>query len=203
MKNLATRTYSGILYVLLIWYMTLSKFWFSPFFIFLGLVSIYEMLKVRNSKSKFFALLFVICPFILIHFIKDRNILLYIFILTWTFDSFAYLLGSRYGKNKMFPNISPKKSWEGFYGGLIACVILSILSHDFINYSFLSSLIVSIVIPFTSSLGDFLASYYKRKSNVKDYGKIIPGHGGVLDRMDALLISIPLIFLLENLSLIN
>ena len=161
------------------------------------------MLKVRNSKSKFFALLFVICPFIFIHFIKDRNILLYIFILTWTFDSFAYLLGSRYGKNKMFPNISPKKSWEGFYGGLIACVILSILSHDFINYSFLSSLIVSIVIPFTSSLGDFLASYYKRKSNVKDYGKIIPGHGGVLDRMDALLISIPLIFLLENLSLIN
>ena len=88
----------------------------------------------------------------------------------------------------MFPNISPKKSWEGFYGGLIACVILSILSHDFINYSFLSSLIVSIVIPFTASLGDFLASYYKRKSNVKDYGKIIPGHGGILDRMDALLI---------------
>ena len=136
------------------------------------------MLKVRNSKSKFFALLFVICPFIFNSFIKDRNILLYIFILTWTFDSFAYLLGSRYGKNKMFPNISPKKSWEGFYGGLIACVILSILSHDFINYSFLSSLIVSIVIPFTSSLGDLLASYYKKKSNVKDYGKIIPGHGG-------------------------
>ena len=70
MKNLAKRTYSGILYVLLMWYMTLSKLWFSPFS-FLGLVSIYEMLKVRNGKSKFFALLFVICPFIFIYFIID------------------------------------------------------------------------------------------------------------------------------------
>lgn len=202
MNNLAKRTYSGILYVLLMWYMTLSNLLFSPFFIFLGLVSIYEMINVRNNKSKLIALLFVIFPFIFIHFI-DRNILLYIFILTWTFDCFAYLIGSRFGKNKMFPNISPKKSWEGFGGGLIACIALTILSLDFINYSFLSALIISIIIPFTASLGDFLASYYKRKGKVKDYGKIIPGHGGVLDRMDALLITIPLIFLLENLSLIN
>ena len=89
-------------------------------------------------------------------------------------------MGSKIGKNKILPKISPKKSWEGFIGGFI----FTLLSVYFINQYFecftLSLIILALIIPFTASAGDFIASYYKRIANVKDSGIIIPGHGGMI-----------------------
>ena len=122
------------------------------------------------------------------------------FVLTWVFDTFAYLTGSKFGKNKILPKISPKKSWEGFAGGLLFSVISVYFIQLYFDYFRLYLLlIISIVIPFTATAGDFIESYYKRMANAKDSGKFIPGHGGMLDRMDAFMITIPTLYILMNL----
>ena len=189
---------------------------FQILFLILGLWSIYEMLKLRKGKPKLVALLIVIIPFFTIQFfgMTDSNypelpfnpsVVLLMFILTWTFDSFAYLVGKKLGKTKILPMISPKKSWEGFFGGYLFCILASSLSYfvfeDYFNHiSTLSYILITIILPFTATTGDFIESYYKRKAGVKDSGKIMPGHGGILDRMDAFLITIPVIYIIINIT---
>jgi len=130
----------------------------------------------------------------------DRELILFMFIITWTFDTFAYLVGVHCGKHKIMPSVSPKKSWEGFAGGAIFTILAAFLSYQYFGFnSFRDPLIISILLPFTATLGDFLESYYKRKADAKDSGNFIPGHGGMLDRMDAFTITIPVIYLLANL----
>ena len=130
----------------------------------------------------------------------DPSIILLMFILTWTFDTFAYLVGIQYGKHKIMPSISPKKSWEGFAGGFVFTIIAAYLSQKFcIHIALRDVLFVSIILPFTATLGDFIESHYKREAGVKDSGNFILGHGGMLDRMDAFTITIPAIYIIINL----
>ena len=130
----------------------------------------------------------------------DSSLILLIFILTWTFDTFAYLLGIKFGKHKITPSVSPKKSWEGFAGGYIFTIVAAyITSEHFFLTDFHLALTISLFLPFTATLGDLLASHYKREAGVKDSGNFIPGHGGMLDRMDAFMITIPVIYILINL----
>ena len=193
-----------------------SKKTFQILFLILGLWSIYEMWKLRKGKTKLVALLIVIIPFFTIQFfgMTDSNypdlpfnpsVILLMFILTWTFDSFAYLVGKKLGKTKILPTISPKKSWEGFFGGYLFCILAGSLSYfvfeDYFNHiSTLSYILITVILPFTATTGDFIESYYKRKAGVKDSGKIMPGHGGILDRMDAFLITIPVIYIIININ---
>ena len=123
------------------------------------------------------------------------------FILTWTFDTFAYLIGNPLGKNKIMPSISPKKSWEGFAGGLVFTLLATFLTKDLFQFDYLNfnPYIFGIFLPFTATLGDFIESYFKRKAGVKDSGKFIPGHGGMLDRMDAFMITIPVLYFYINI----
>ena len=174
------------------------------------------MWKLRKGKPKLVALLIVIIPFLTIQFfgMTDSNypdlpfnpsVILLMFILTWTFDSFAYLVGKKLGKTKIMPTISPKKSWEGFFGGYLFCILAGSLSYfvfeDYFNHiSILSYILITVILPFTATTGDFIESYYKRKAGVKDSGKIMPGHGGILDRMDAFLITIPVIYIIININ---
>ena len=169
------------------------------------------MWQLRKGKSKLIAFLYILIPFICIQFFGftdhnypklkfDSSPILVLFIMTWVFDTFAYIVGSKIGKNKMLPKISPKKSWEGFAGGFTFTLISVYFIQLYFNCFSLNFLILlSLIIPFTASAGDFIASYYKRIANVKDSGNIIPGHGGMLDRMDAFMISIPVLYILINL----
>ena len=206
------RAISGIIYITVMWIGTsYSVTTFSILFAILGILSIYEMLKLRQGKEKLFALLYILVPFFLIQLFVfndinypnanfDPSIILLILILTWTFDTFAYLFGVKFGKHKIMISISPKKSWEGFAGGFLFTIITAFISSVYllsINLQF--AIIVSLILPFTATLGDFIASYYKRQAGVKDSGNLIPGHGGILDRMDAFMITIPAIYTLKNL----
>ena len=122
------------------------------------------------------------------------------FILTWTFDTFSYLVGTKLGKHKILPSVSPKKSWEGFIGGFIFTIIASYLTYKYFGFESLKfPLIISIILPFTATIGDFIESHYKREAGVKDSGNFIPGHGGILDRIDAFMITIPILYILINL----
>ena len=115
------------------------------------------------------------------HQIYNPNILLGSFILVWVNDTFAYLVGKNFGKQKLFEKISPKKTVEGFLGGLFFSCIASYFIANFTHsLSFSSWLILSIVISVFGTLGDLIESKFKRQANVKDSGDIMPGHGGLL-----------------------
>ena len=212
MNETLKRAISGAFYVVIMWLgVSYSELSFRCLFTILAIVSFYEMWKLRNGKSKFLAFAYVLIPFILIQLIVTKedqqnwnsNLILFMFILTWTFDTFAYLFGVRFGKHKIMPSISPKKSWEGFGGGFVFSIIASYLSYSFffkfedIRIPLIIS--ISIILPFTATLGDFIESHYKREAGVKDSGNLIPGHGGILDRMDAFMITIPAIYILTKL----
>jgi phosphatidate cytidylyltransferase len=206
------RAISGIIYIAVMWTCTsYSETTFSLLFAILGIISIYEMWRLRKGKSKFLALLYILLPFCLIQLFGmtdsnypntafDPSLILLILVLTWTFDTFAYLFGVTFGKHKIMPSISPKKSWEGFAGGFIFTIITAYIISEYLSTLNLEIIIVtSILLPFTATLGDFIASFYKRQAGVKDSGNLIPGHGGILDRMDAFMITIPMIYILTKI----
>ncbi|MBC8319115.1 MAG: CDP-archaeol synthase [Bacteroidetes bacterium] len=128
------------------------------------------------------------------------EILLGMFVIIWTSDVFAYLAGSMFGKHKLMERISPKKTWEGSIGGLffslIAAYILSLLVPQL---SLVEWMILTIIIVISGTLGDLVESLLKRNADVKDSGTIFPGHGGVLDRFDAVIFATPMVFVYINL----
>ena len=128
----------------------------------------------------------------------DGLLLLAIFIFIWVNDTGAYLVGSRWGKRRLAPSISPKKSVEGSIGGLLlvllSAVVLRLLL--FPELSWLRILLIATVVAVFGTIGDLFESSLKRQAGVKDSGKLIPGHGGILDRIDSLLLAVPAVYLL-------
>ena len=123
------------------------------------------------------------------------NILLGFFILLWANDTFAYLTGLMFGRRRLFERISPKKSWEGFFGGLFSTVAISLLIAQYAQIMpFYHWMAVAVVIVIFGVYGDLVESMLKRNLKIKDSGNFIPGHGGILDRFDAVLIAAPMVF---------
>ncbi len=130
-----------------------------------------------------------------------------IYIVSWICDTFAYLTGTMFGKRKLAPLLSPHKSVEGAIGGIVGTVIISVLfSFLFLRVYDLKTtgnimvfVLLGVVGGFVSQVGDLAASAFKRNHDVKDYGKIIPGHGGVLDRFDSVIFTAPMIYFLAAL----
>ncbi len=126
----------------------------------------------------------------------NPKILLGTFILVWVNDSFAYIVGKNFGKQKLFEKISPKKTVEGFLGGLFFSCIASYFIATFTGtLNFTSWLILSIIISVFGTLGDLIESKFKRQAKVKDSGVIMPGHGGLLDRLDSIIFAAPFLYL--------
>lgn len=126
-------------------------------------------------------------------------ILIGLFVLVWSSDVFAYLIGSMFGKHRLFERVSPKKSWEGSIGGLAFAILAAyILSLFYTELSIINWIIMAVIVVITGTLGDLSASLLKRIAGVKDTGTLLPGHGGVLDRFDAVLFAAPFVFVYIN-----
>ena len=145
---------------------------------------------------------YVVIPFALLTQLSvlntnyDYTLPLGIFLLIWSNDTFAYLTGIRFGKHRLFERISPKKSWEGSAGGLIMTLIVAfLLSRIFEVISQSDWLVTAAIVVVAGTLGDLVESMLKRSVNAKDSGNILPGHGGLLDRFDALLLAVPFIYI--------
>ena len=106
-------------------------------------------------------------------------------------DVFAYLSGMAFGRHRLFERLSPKKSWEGFFGGLIGAVVAAAVVARLMGDNLYVWCGLAVVVVITAVLGDLVESMFKRAADVKDSGNLIPGHGGVLDRFDAMLVSAP------------
>jgi phosphatidate cytidylyltransferase len=118
------------------------------------------------------------------------------FILIWVNDSAAYFVGKNFGKQKLFPSVSPKKTVEGFLGGLFfACISSYFIATYTETLGFTSWLILAIIVSVFGTLGDLIESKFKRQVGVKDSGVIMPGHGGLLDRLDSIIFTAPFIYL--------
>ncbi len=134
----------------------------------------------------------------------NPNIIISILIFLWTNDTFAYICGKLVGKRKLYEKISPKKTIEGFVGGIlftiIACITLYILNF-YNSYNIGIWIVVAVLTSILGTIGDLVESKYKRQANTKDSGKIIPGHGGILDRQDSLIFLAP--FILFIFQIIN
>jgi len=118
------------------------------------------------------------------------------FVLLWANDTGAYLVGSAIGKHRLMERISPKKSWEGFFGGMLLTLIVARLLSDSLGVVNLNGwMIIAVIITVAGTFGDLIESMLKRSVGFKDSGTIMPGHGGFLDRFDSVVIAFPLVYL--------
>ena len=182
------------------------------FSIFISLFLLRDLFSTKNLTivliKKYFRFVFyVTSSFIFIYLIAnfngfyDPSIILGCFILIWVNDSFAYMVGKKFGKQKLFYSISPHKTVEGFLGGLLFCCISASIVSRYVDDSISTSnwLTMAIIVSVFGTLGDLIESKFKRESNVKDSGKIMPGHGGILDRLDSIIFASPYIYLFLKL----
>jgi phosphatidate cytidylyltransferase len=158
----------------------------------------------ENAAITLLGLFYVVMPMGLMNFLyytgpaneATTHLLTGIFLLVWTNDTFAYLSGISLGKHLLCPRLSPKKTWEGSIGGAIFAMLAAwILSMFFKEVGPLMWLIIGFIAIIFGTLGDLSESMLKRSLNIKDSGNIMPGHGGILDRFDAILMAVPFVFL--------
>jgi phosphatidate cytidylyltransferase len=157
---------------------------------------------VHAAAFSVFGGLYITVPLVLLTLVHDIAIreavpfTLSIFICIWVNDTFAYITGMAFGRHRIFPKISPKKSWEGFFGGLIAVAIAGFLMSKFYPViGLINWILFAVLIAIASVFGDFTESLLKRMAGIKDSGKLLPGHGGILDRIDSLLFAVPVAYI--------
>jgi phosphatidate cytidylyltransferase len=128
------------------------------------------------------------------------GIIIGFFLLIWANDTGAYLTGISFGRHKLMERISPKKTWEGFTGGMIIAALVAWLLSDWLGVvSTINWVIISLIVSISGTYGDLIESMLKRSTGVKDSGTIMPGHGGFLDRFDSAILSFPLVYLFISL----
>lgn len=149
---------------------------------------------ILNLGVHFLGIFYVAVPFTMMFFIRTHHahILIYMFLLIWSNDTFAFLTGKMMGKTKLFERISPNKTWEGTIGGVVMTIAVSILIAFFTQTAYGFWIPAAVLIALSAIFGDLLESLFKRSLNIKDSGNIMPGHGGILDRFDAALFAAPI-----------
>jgi phosphatidate cytidylyltransferase len=175
-----------------------------PFVILIFILALYSDKQdvMRNTAISFLGIVYVSVPMSLINLLAfpsdnahmyTHRIILGIMTLIWINDTGAYLVGMSIGRHRLFERISPKKSWEGAIGGAVLTLICSLWLHSLMGVLDRSNwLVLSLIVSVFGVFGDLTESLFKRSAGQKDSGKIIPGHGGLLDRIDSILFVMPL-----------
>lgn len=191
-------------------------FYILVFFIVLIFHSIifYKKDNVKNATITFISFFYITYMFSYIFQIIDmkpygNTLVFVVFVIAWSSDTFACIIGQRCGKHKLTPIVSPKKSVEGFIAGIISGGVFSYLyglivlnfTNIYINNFLIICTIAGIIGSIISQFGDLTASLIKRFNNVRDFGKLIPGHGGILDRFDSVILTAPFIYYLLMMAM--
>lgn len=180
------------------------------YFVFL-LTSLLFITKIYKKKDRFpfmslaqtfLGIMYIVIPICMLHVCSfyrgeyDWWIPLGIFLILWSSETGAYIIGSNFGKTKFFPSISPKKTWEGFWGGALFSYIMAFsISYFYVKIDIIDWFVLATIIIVKGTYGDLAESLFKRSLQTKDSGVALPGHGGFLDRFDGFLFSIPLVSL--------
>jgi phosphatidate cytidylyltransferase len=186
-----------------------------PFMTVIMVIELYRKQErpVDSMAHTFFPVLYTVLPFSMFPYLAfnqtglnsllthpnivfSPGIVLAFFLLLWSNDTGAYLSGITFGRHKLFERISPKKTWEGFIGGMVLTVVVAWLISKRLDVVSISGWItIALIVSITGTYGDLVESLLKRSAGVKDSGHIMPGHGGFLDRFDSVIISFPLVYL--------
>ena len=203
MINFLPRLISGILYIVIIFAsIVISMETFITVFLIFTLISTYEAnslyQKIKSKGYKYHhpfipplyvsvSMIALICIPFSGNDIYNPYLILFSFILIWISDTMSYFFGSLFGRTNLKIEASPNKTWEGFFGGLFCSVLFSYVSFNFIQeiFPFWKTILLGFTIPIFGLFGDIVQSKIKRKAGVKDSGNIIPGHGGLFDRLDS------------------
>ena len=156
---------------------------------------------IYNIAVQMLGFIYIVIPFYLMVMLNQQSShdmprAIGMFLLIWTNDSFAFVTGKLFGKTKLLERISPNKTWEGTIGGGILTIVVATLLAFFYNdkQDLIFWIVAAIIVVPCSVLGDLLESLFKRNLNLKDSGTLLPGHGGILDRFDAALFTVPFYF---------
>jgi phosphatidate cytidylyltransferase len=197
----------------------------NSFLVLIPMMSVMMVIELYRKQEKpfdslghtFFSILYTALPFSMFSFsafsrtgldsilphkdiIFSPGIVMGFFLLIWANDTGAYLTGMTFGKHKLFERISPKKTWEGFFGGVVTAALAAwILSGWLGVVDTIHWIIIAVIVSVAGTYGDLIESMLKRSIGVKDSGTIMPGHGGFLDRFDSAIISFPLVYLFISL----
>ncbi|MBA4054058.1 MAG: hypothetical protein C0490_05035 [Marivirga sp.] len=172
-------------------------------FIFMTVIFVKSENPFSELAFIFLGHIYITLPLILLYFtafvldkdVFNKNVILGYFLLLWANDSGAYICGSLFGKYKLAPIVSPNKTWEGSAGGaLLVIVLVYINCYLFKDLSLLNWTVLGITVIVIGTLGDLVKSVMKRSRGKKDTGNILPGHGGILDRFDSLIGSVPFVY---------
>lgn len=198
----------GFLMYVLIWLSSVSDEWnVYAWLIPVSIVVFFatDLIKLRPTSmmdiaATLFSVVYVIFPFSLVNKLAmvtgdfEYALPLGFFLILWTNDSGAYFTGKYLGKHKLYESVSPNKTWEGLFGGIaLSFVVAFALSELFDVLSLPQWMVVAFIIAIFANVGDLFESRLKRLAGVKDSGQLIPGHGGVLDRFDGLLLALPIV----------
>jgi cytidylyltransferase family len=160
---------------------------------FSGLIEIISLQKKNPQRKIMFYLILIIYIFISVGFYcfggLSQSMLLFTLFIVCTFDAFCQISGQIFGKRKISPRLSPNKTYEGLFGGLFMAVCSSLIVGRILNIPISVIIVLGLYICFFSFAGDLSASWVKRKYGVKDFSKVLPGHGGFLDRFDSFIVS--------------
>lgn len=201
-KKLKPIKFLGYIFVVGLFLINIKPQWMNlDFLIFvilivmLLLLIVKEDLEVVDIGITLLGMLYI--PFLMFHITYlDQNIYIWlIFITAWGTDTFAYITGSLIGRKKLCPMLSPNKTIEGSIGGVLGSVFLTIVFSTYFNLNPLwKNILLSIIASIMAQFGDLTASKIKRITSIKDYGYIMPGHGGILDRFDSILFTAPVVY---------
>lgn len=171
-----------------------------PWLLFFFITELYRKKEhpTENIASGILGIIYIAVPISLSNLIvfDEKNnysptLMIALLALIWIYDSGAYLFGVSIGKHRLFERISPKKSWEGAIGGILVTLAASLFMAGYIHVDRPHWLVITLLVVIISTFGDLSESLLKRQFGIKDSGRIIPGHGGLLDRFDSLLFSLP------------
>jgi len=196
-KNAILRAITAVVIAAFFW---TTFFYCSPYFFsvilgaILGIILVKEWKNIFKVSDPLFWIimpLYPITPFFLLIYVNEspdyRMLLLYLFIIVSVFDTASYIFGTIWGKHKIIPSISPGKSWQGALGGYCITTLMLCMITMHHNISWHTTCLLSLTICILAFAGDIFESYLKRSAGIKDSGNLLPGHGGFLDRFDAIM----------------
>lgn len=210
-KELGYAAYGATVFYYALLYFDLHQFILPLIAVYMLVILAIYVLTYPNYKDKeimaaFFAFVYVGVMLSYVYLIRDMKhgliLVLLIFVSSWGNDTCAYLVGRAIGKHKMSPILSPKKSIEGLIGGIVGAGILGVVFGLIYNHfmqvahSVWIFALIGAVCALPAVIGDLAASAIKRNNDIKDYGKLIPGHGGILDRFDSIIFTAPIMYYL-------